>query len=291
MSLEFHGGQDFPAQRATHRRIQFASGPPLAEFPEQLHLPGLAGGILVGSLAEIRQDDEANQRHKKIVAKTCALSSLCSRTQIRTFTPFASRGRIRQCHLSVNDIRKILEATQLPSGRVSSELLPLVYDELRVLAAKRLADESGEHTLQATALVHEAWIAVAGNDECLWEGRRHFFRAASRAMRHILVDRARAKSSQKRGNYPEMVNIEELDIADASLDERVLLVDEMMTKLEQDDPESVRMITLKFFGGLTNKEIAAMEGVTERTVERYWSFARAKLFRMMRAELGEGEQG
>ena len=179
----------------------------------------------------------------------------------------------------------------MPSGKVSSELLPLVYDELRELAAKQLADESGEYTLQATALVHEAWISVAGTDERMWDNRRHFFRAASLAMRHILVDRARAKSSQKRGNYPEILDVGELDIAATSIDERVLLVDEMMTRLEREDPESVRVITLKFFGGLTNKEIAAMDGVTERTVERYWAFAKAKLFRMMKAELGEGGKG
>lgn len=182
---------------------------------------------------------------------------------------------------AVDEIRKILEATHLPNGRVSSELLPLVYDELRELAAKRLADESGENTLQATALVHEAWLAVAGTDERMWDNRRHFLRAASLAMRHILVDRARAKASQKRGNYPETLTLEGLDIEAASIDDRVLLVDEMLTRLEEEDPESVRIITLKFFAGLTNKEIAAMDGVTERTVERYWAFARAKIFRMI----------
>ncbi|MEK7949708.1 ECF-type sigma factor [Luteolibacter soli] len=185
----------------------------------------------------------------------------------------------------MDEIRKILEATHLPSGRVSSELLPLVYDELRELAAKRLSDESGEHTLQATALVHEAWLAVAGNDERVWDNRRHFLRAASLAMRHILVDRARAKASQKRGNYPETLTLEGLDIEAASIDDRVLLVDEMLTRLEEEDPESVRIITLKFFAGLTNKEIAAMDGVTERTVERYWAFARAKIFRMITLNL------
>lgn len=185
----------------------------------------------------------------------------------------------------MDDIRKILEATSLPSGRVSSELLPLVYDELRELAAKRLADESGEHTLQATALVHEAWLAVAGEDGRQWDSRRHFFRAASLAMRHILVDRARVKASQKRGNNPEIRTIEGLDVAATSIDDRVLLVDEMLTRLEEEDPESVRIITLKFFAGLTNKEIAAMDGVTERTIERYWAFAKAKIFRMISLHL------
>jgi RNA polymerase sigma factor (TIGR02999 family) len=192
---------------------------------------------------------------------------------------------------AVDEIRKILEASQLPGGLVSSELLPLVYDELRALAAKRLADESVGQTLQATALVHEAWLSVAGNDERIWTNRGHFFGAAALAMRHILVDRARAKGSQKRGGNPALLQLESLDIADVSVDERVLMVDEMMTRLEQDDPDSVRVITLKFFGGLTNKEIAMMDGVTERTIERHWAFARTKLFRMIHQETGEGFQG
>lgn len=106
-------------------------------------------------------------------------------------------------------------------------------------------------------------------------------------MRHILVDRARARDSQKRGCRPETIDIEGLDIADTSIDERVLLVDEMLTRLEHDDPESVRIITLRFFGGLTNKEIAEMDRVTERTVERHCAFAKAKLFRMIRMETGD----
>lgn len=107
-------------------------------------------------------------------------------------------------------------------------------------------------------------------------------------MRHILVDRARAKDSEKRGHRPEMLNIDGLDIADSSIDERVLLVDEMLNRLEEDDPESVRLITLRFFGGLTNKEIAEINEVTERTVERQCAFAKAKLFRMIRKEMGGG---
>ena len=171
---------------------------------------------------------------------------------------------------------------------MSAELLPLVYDELRNLAKKRLAREDPGQTLQATALVHEAWISLAGGEERSWSDRSHFFRAAAQAMRHILVDRARAKARLKRGAKPEIVDIEGLDIFDTTINERVLLVDVMLTRLEQVVPESVRVITLKFFGGLSNKEIAAMDGVGERTVERYWAFARAKLLRMIREEAREG---
>jgi RNA polymerase sigma factor (TIGR02999 family) len=188
----------------------------------------------------------------------------------------------------LNELSRILEAASGSGRPASAELLPLVYDELRNLARARLSKEAPGQTLQATALVHEAWISLAGGEERSWSDRSHFFRAAAQAMRHIMVDRARAKASLRRGALPEIVDIEGLDIADTTLDERVLLVDEMMTRLEQVDPESVRVITLKFFGGLTNKEIAAMDGVAERTVERYWAFARARLLRMIREEAREG---
>lgn len=188
----------------------------------------------------------------------------------------------------MSELTRILK-TASGSGRpVSAELLPLVYDELRNLARRRLSEEDPGQTLQATALVHEAWLSLAGDEERSWSDRGHFFRAAAQAMRHILVDRARAKARIKRGSRPEIVDIEGLDIADTTIDERVLLVDEMMTRLELEDPESVRVITLKFFGGLSNKEIAAMDGVAERTVERYWAFARAKLLRMIREDAKEG---
>ena len=197
-------------------------------------------------------------------------------------------GRVISADFVLSELTRILQSASGGGCPVSAELLPLVYDELRNLAQKRLAEEAPGQTLQATALVHEAWISLAGEEERSWVDRGHFFRAAAQAMRHILVDRARAKASLKRGANPEMIDIEGLDIADTTIDERVLLVDEMMTRLERVDPESVRVITLKFFGGLTNKEIAAMDGVAERTVERYWAFARAKLLRMIREEAREG---
>ena len=175
---------------------------------------------------------------------------------------------------------------------MAAELLPLVYDELRDLARKRMSKQSPGQTLQATALVHEAWIKLSGDEERGWSDRAHFFRAAALAMRHIMVDRARAKASVKHGENLEVLDIyvHGLEVADTTLDERVLLVDDMMNRLEQEDPESVRVISLKFFGGLTNKEIAAMDGVAERTVERHWAYAKARLYQMIRAET-ENESG
>lgn len=164
----------------------------------------------------------------------------------------------------------------------------MVYDELRNLAKKRISKQEPGETLQATALVHEAWIKISGDEERSWSDRAHFFRAAAQAMRHILVDRARAKGSVKRGENVEVLDIQVhgLEVADTTVDERVLLVDEMMSRLEKEDPDSVRVISLKFFGGLTNKEIAAMDGVAERTVERHWAYAKTRLYQMIRADTG-----
>jgi RNA polymerase sigma factor (TIGR02999 family) len=184
----------------------------------------------------------------------------------------------------MDQIRLILEKTKVAEQPVSEELLPLLYDELRNLAAGYMAAQAPGHTLQPTALVHEAWLRLAKEDQRLWTDRAHFFRAAAQAMRQILVDRARAKSRLKRGAKAETLDINHLDLADVPVDDRVLLVDEMLGRLEKDDPESARVIALKFFGGLTNKEIAAMDGVTERTIERQWAFAKARLFQMIRKE-------
>ncbi len=171
---------------------------------------------------------------------------------------------------------------------MSAELLPLVYDELRNVARERMSNIAAGQTLQPTALVHEAWLKLSHGDGRKWNDRTHFFRAAVQAMRQILVDRARAKASHKRTLDPAAFELQTLDLADASLEERVLLVDEMLTRLEQEEPDSVRLITLKFFGGLTNQEIAAMDGVTERTVERHWSYAKTLLYQMIREDAGDG---
>ena len=171
---------------------------------------------------------------------------------------------------------------------MSAELLPLVYDELRNVARERMSSIVAGQTLQPTALVHEAWLKLSRGDARTWNDRTHFFRAAVQAMRQILVDRARAKASRKRTLDPQAFELQPLNLADSSLEERVLLVDEMVTRLEQDEPDSVRLITLKFFGGLTNQEIAAMDGVTERTVERHWSYAKTLLYQMIREDAEDG---
>src|SRR5581483_6446991 len=178
-------------------------------------------------------------------------------------------------------IRTILEKAHATGRTDSAELLQLLYDELRNLATEYMSRQTPGQTLQATALVHEAWLRLSKEDAQLWNGRAHFFRAAAQAMRHILVDRARAKASTKRGMNAEKIDIDDLDLADATMDERVLLVDEMLDRLEKEYPECARIVSLKFFGGLTEKEISAMDGTPQRTIRRRWAFAKVRLLELL----------
>jgi len=160
-------------------------------------------------------------------------------------------------------------------------LMPLVYQELRRLAASYLRVERPDHTLQPTALVHEAWLRLSGPGERRWQDRAHFFRVAAMAMRRILVDYARQKSRLKRGGNLVHIDLADIDLAAAGPDERVLLVDAALTRLEQLDPAGARVVTLKFFGNYTSSEIAGILGIGERTVERQWTYARARLMRLI----------
>jgi RNA polymerase sigma factor (TIGR02999 family) len=185
----------------------------------------------------------------------------------------------------MSDITLLLEAVGRGEGKASEELLPLVYDELRHLAATRMAQEGPGQTLQPTALVHEAWLRLVSEGDRTWNNRVHFFRAAAQAMRRILVDRARHKSSLKCGGNQKRIIIDDLDLPVVSPDEKILMIDNALERLEEDDEESARVITLKFFGGLTNRQIAGTLGVTERTVERRWAYAKAALFEIIQQEL------
>jgi RNA polymerase sigma factor (TIGR02999 family) len=166
----------------------------------------------------------------------------------------------------------------------SSRWLPEVYEELRRLAAARMASESDGLTLQPTALVHEAWIKLTLRDDRKWNDREHFFRSAALAMRRILVESARRK--RRRGaSLHAFVGEGGLPEARSDLpEERLLRIDESLKKLEQEDPESARVVILKFFGGLTNREAAESLGVTERTIERQWAYARSTLLAMIRSQ-------
>jgi RNA polymerase sigma factor (TIGR02999 family) len=175
------------------------------------------------------------------------------------------------------DITRVLESIDDQPGGASEKLLPLVYDELRRLAVARMAKEASGQTLQPTALVHEAWLRLVNGNAKVWRNRGHFFGAAAQAMRRILIERARRKMSFKRGSRAEHVSIEEVDIAVCVPDERLLLIDETLGQLEETDPELAHVVTLKFYGGLTNVEVAEVIGVTERTVQNKWTYAKAWL--------------
>ena len=184
----------------------------------------------------------------------------------------------------MSDITLMLQAVERGEKQASEDLMPLVYEELRRLAAGRMAQEAAGQTLQPTALVHEAWLQVVGAGNRSWQNRAHFFGAAADAMRRILIDKARRKSRLKHGAGQARLNIEDLDLADTTPDENVLLIDEALSRLEQEDPEQARIVVLKFFGGLTNQEVAENLGVGERTVDRQWACAKARLFRWIQAQ-------
>jgi len=178
----------------------------------------------------------------------------------------------------MNDITQVLDAINRGESQAAEQLLPLVYEELRHLAAARMARESAGHTLQPTALVHEAWVRLNEGKVQAWENRGHFFGAAAEAMRRILIDHARFKSRIKHGGGKERVNIEDYDIATALPDDKLLLVDEALERLKVEDPETAQVVVLKFFGGLNNAEIAEFTGTSDRTIRRQWQFAKAWLF-------------
>jgi RNA polymerase sigma factor (TIGR02999 family) len=185
---------------------------------------------------------------------------------------------------SAGEITLMLQAIRRGDGHSSEELLPLVYNELRHLAAARMAQEAAGQTLQATALVHEAWLRMVGDGDHGWQNRAHFFGAAAEAMRRILVENARRKSRLKRGGGQIKVDIDDLDLAAATPNEKVLLINEALDRLRTEDAEKARIVVMKFFGGLTNQEVAENLGVTERTVERHWAYAKAWLFQSIRAQ-------
>jgi len=180
--------------------------------------------------------------------------------------------------LPMSDVTQLLGAINKADSKAAEELLPLIYEELRKLAAHKMAQEQPGHTLQPTALVHEAWLRLVGSGPDHWNSRGHFFAAAAEAMRRILVESARRKRRIKHGGEMRRIDITTLDVAIMSDEQHLLAVDEALDKLAAQDDLGAQLIKLRFFAGLSNVEAAKLLGIPERTAKRTWAYARAWLY-------------
>jgi len=181
----------------------------------------------------------------------------------------------------VSDVTRILEAAQQGDPKAADQLLPLVYEELRRLAAHKMSHEPPGQTLQPTALVHEAWLRLSQQADARWQNREHFYAMAAEVMRRILVDRARRRQARKHGGDLERVELDAVDLPGPGDDAVVLQVHDALERLAAEDAEKAKVVKLRFFVGLENAEVAAILGVSEKTVQRHWSFAKAWLYRAM----------
>jgi RNA polymerase sigma factor (TIGR02999 family) len=179
----------------------------------------------------------------------------------------------------VSDITRILQAAQNGEPKAADELLPLVYAELRRLAAHRMSNEAQGHTLQPTALVHEAWMRlVGGNGQAQFQNRAHFFAAAAEAMRRILIDRARRKRAARHGGGQARIDITEIEVANVAKDDELLALNDALEKFAVRDKQKAELVKLRYFVGLTTEEAAGVLGISIPTADRWWNFSRAWLF-------------
>jgi RNA polymerase sigma factor (TIGR02999 family) len=182
----------------------------------------------------------------------------------------------------IQDLSKGLSGTE-------DERLASIYRQLRQIAAARLSRESSDHTLQPTALVHEAYLRLIGPDDRSWENRAHFFASAVEAMRRILIDHARSKSAQKRGGGKQNITLHEEDVANPQRCDQLLLLDEAIESLELLDPAKAQLVKMKFFAGMTTAEAAQILDLSDRTAERHWAYARVWLLRELNEQLNASD--
>jgi RNA polymerase sigma factor (TIGR02999 family) len=178
----------------------------------------------------------------------------------------------------MNEVTQILSAIEQGDPHAAEQLLPLVYDELRKLAAQKMAQEKPGQTLQATALVHEAYLRLVDAKKVQhWNSRGHFFAAAAEAMRRILIDNARRRQAQKRGGQIKRVDLDALELADHQASAKLLAMDDALIRLAAEDRVKAELVKLRYFGGLTTQEAASILGISTATADRYWAYARAWL--------------
>jgi len=178
----------------------------------------------------------------------------------------------------MSDVTRILVAIEQGDAKAADELLPLVYEELRRLAAQKMSQELPGQTLQATALVHEAYIRLLGAENQNWSGRGHFFAAAAEAMRRILIENARRKQRRKHGGGRQKVELDDADVAIEGPKTDIIALDEALAKLAEEDKIVAELVKLRYFAGLTLGQAANILGVSQRTADRYWAYARAWLY-------------
>lgn len=187
----------------------------------------------------------------------------------------------------MSDVTLILQAVSRGEKQASEDLLPLVYESLRRLAAARMAREAAGQTLQPTALVHEAWLQLVGPNPVHWNSRGHFFGAAAEAMRRILAQRARKKGRVRHGGELQRVDLDEVTLATQDHDEVILAADEALEKLAAESPQKAEIVKLRYFAGLGHAEIAEVLGISEPTVRRHWAYARSWLYAELRPHAGK----
>jgi RNA polymerase sigma factor (TIGR02999 family) len=189
-----------------------------------------------------------------------------------------------------SEVTQLLEAIESGDPRAAEDLLPLVYEELRKLAAAKLAQERPGQTLQPTALVHEAWLRLSGSDQ-EWSGRGHFFGAAAESMRRILIDRARRRNRERHGAGLQRVNLDSVDLATRTDDETLLRLNDALESLAAESPDKAALVKLRYFGGLSLSEAAAAQGISLATAKRHWAYARAWLLCELRSPQPPRDKG
>jgi RNA polymerase sigma factor (TIGR02999 family) len=184
----------------------------------------------------------------------------------------------------MSDVTRILQSMESGDAQAAGELLPLVYGELRKLAAAKMANESPNQTLQPTALVHEAWLRLTGNENVKWNGRAHFFGAAAEAMRRILIDNARRKSALRHGGGQQRLDIDDLEIAAPGKEDELLAINDALEEFAKIDKQKAELVKLRYFVGLKVEEAAEILGISVPTAIRWWNYSRAWLYQKIRSD-------